>query len=150
MRSSSGEEQQEMILKSIREAVWPVLSRWERILHMTGLLLLLPVRGETPKCSDTRVILNYIFVMALLRIFCWALIFILRLRFPPCLPIAVLMCNSRDDQLPVTFQTQTLHSELWAFVWANKRKRSHKHCIKNVVFRKRNSYIYPFAGFKHE
>jgi hypothetical protein len=29
-----------------------VLSRWERILNMGGLLLLLPVRGETPKCSD--------------------------------------------------------------------------------------------------
>ena len=55
MRSSSGEEQQEIILKSLREAVWPVLSRWERILDMAGLLLLLPVRGETPKCSDTRV-----------------------------------------------------------------------------------------------
>ena len=55
MRSSSGEEQQEIILKSLREAVWPVLSRWERILDMVGLLLLLPVRGETPKCSDTRV-----------------------------------------------------------------------------------------------
>ena len=55
MRSSSGEEQQEIILKSLREAEWPVLSRWERILDMVGLLLLLPVRGETPKCSDTRV-----------------------------------------------------------------------------------------------
>ena len=55
MRSSSGEEQQEIILKSLREAVWPVLSRWERILDMAGLLLLLPVRGETPKCSNTRV-----------------------------------------------------------------------------------------------
>jgi hypothetical protein len=35
-----------------------VLSRWERILDMVGivgLLLLLPVRGETPMCSDTRV-----------------------------------------------------------------------------------------------
>jgi hypothetical protein len=53
MRSSSGEEQQEIILKSLREAEWPVLSRWERILDMVGLLLLLPVRGETPKCSDT-------------------------------------------------------------------------------------------------
>jgi hypothetical protein len=55
MRSSSGEEQQEIILKSLREAEWPVLSRWERTLDMVGLLLLLPVRGETPKCSDTRV-----------------------------------------------------------------------------------------------
>jgi hypothetical protein len=55
MRSSSGEEQQEIILKSLREAEWPVLSRWERIVDMVGLLLLLPVRGETPKCSDTRV-----------------------------------------------------------------------------------------------
>ena len=32
-----------------------MLSRWERILDMVGLLLLLPVRGETPKCSETRV-----------------------------------------------------------------------------------------------
>jgi hypothetical protein len=32
-----------------------VLSRWERILDMARLLLLCPVRGETPKCSDTRV-----------------------------------------------------------------------------------------------
>jgi hypothetical protein len=50
MRSSSGEEQQE---KSLREAVWRVLSKWERILDMTGFLLLLPVSGETSKCSDT-------------------------------------------------------------------------------------------------
>jgi hypothetical protein len=42
MRSSSEEEQQEIILKSLREAVWPVLSRWERILDMAGFLLLLP------------------------------------------------------------------------------------------------------------
>jgi hypothetical protein len=55
MRSSFGEEQQEIILKLLREAEWPVLSRWERILDMVGLLLLLPVRGETPKCSETRV-----------------------------------------------------------------------------------------------
>jgi hypothetical protein len=55
MRSSSGEEQQEIILKSLREAVLPVLLRWERILDMAALLLLLPVKGETPKCSDTRV-----------------------------------------------------------------------------------------------
>ena len=55
MRSSSGEEQEEIILKSLIEAVWPALSRWERILDLAGLLLLRPVRGETSRCSDTRV-----------------------------------------------------------------------------------------------
>ena len=36
MRSSSGEEQQEIIFKSLREAVWRVLSKWERILDMAS------------------------------------------------------------------------------------------------------------------
>jgi hypothetical protein len=34
---------------------------------------------------------NHIFVMALLRVLCWALIFILRLRFPPGSSIASIM-----------------------------------------------------------
>ncbi len=39
MRSSSEEEQEEIILKSLREAVWPLLSSWEKMLNLAGLLL---------------------------------------------------------------------------------------------------------------
>jgi hypothetical protein len=53
--SSSEEEQDEIILKSSREAVWPLASRCWRMLVNFGFLLLLPVRAEIPKCSDTRV-----------------------------------------------------------------------------------------------
>ena len=53
--SSSWEEHVERILKSSREAIWPVLLRWERMLDDMGLVLFRPVRGETPKCSETRV-----------------------------------------------------------------------------------------------
>jgi hypothetical protein len=54
-RSSSGEEQDDRILKSSREAVWPEWLRWEKMLVSWGLLLVLPVKAETPRCSETRV-----------------------------------------------------------------------------------------------
>jgi hypothetical protein len=54
-RGSSGEEQDDRILKSSREAVWPEWLRWEKMLVSWGLLLVLPVKAETPRCSETRV-----------------------------------------------------------------------------------------------
>ena len=54
-RSSSAEEQEERIVKSSKEAVWPLMLMCSKTLDNTGLLLFLPVKGEMPKCSDTRV-----------------------------------------------------------------------------------------------
>ena len=48
-RSSEGEEQEEGILKSSRDAVWPLSVRCAKILDGVEVARFLPVRAETPK-----------------------------------------------------------------------------------------------------
>ena len=54
-RSSEGEEQEERILTSSRDAVWPVSKRCAKILNGVTVASFLPVRAETPKSSEIRV-----------------------------------------------------------------------------------------------
>ena len=54
-RSSEGEVQEEQILKSSRDAVWPVSERCAKILDGVAVARFLPARAETPKRSETRV-----------------------------------------------------------------------------------------------
>ena len=55
IKSSGVELQEERILKSSRDAEWPVSVRCDRTLDGEGLRLFLPVRAEIPKLSETRV-----------------------------------------------------------------------------------------------
>ena len=48
-RSSEGEEQEERILNSSRDAVWQVSERCAKILDEVAVAPFLPVRVETPK-----------------------------------------------------------------------------------------------------